>query len=81
MQYSFHKKCDTFARTSIGRTWLAEVVSQGTHIAYDCSGPPQSKYTSYAHKIFELSKIKSIAFGRNSPSVRVKPSVTNGEAS
>ena len=59
--YSFHKKCDTFSRTTTGRTWLAEVVSQD-HTHYT-----QLLWTSTIkiHIIdsqpFELSKIKSIA--------------------
>ena len=81
MRYSFHKKCDTFARTTIGRTWLAEVVSQD-HTHYTqllCTST--IKIHIIDSQMFELSKIKSIAFGRDSPSVRVKPCVTCAEAS
>ena len=75
------QKCDTLARTTIGRTWMAEVDSQDhTHYTQLLWTPTIKIHIIDSHSL-ELSKIKSIAFGRSSPSVRVKPSVTPTEAS
>ena len=64
------QKCDTFGRTTKGRTWLA---SQD-HPLYTQLIWTSTIKTHHRLTIVELSKLKSIAFGRNSPSVRVKPS-------
>ena len=70
------QKCDTFDRTAKGRDWLA---------SQDHPDYTQLIWTSTIkiHIIDsqKLLKYKAIAFGRDSHSVSVKPSVTQAEAS
>ena len=68
------QKCDTFGRTAKGRTWLA---SQDHPHYTQLIWTSTIKINIIDSQFFELSKIKSIAFDRNSPSGRVKPSVTH----
>ena len=66
-----------FPRTTPG--WQNEF--PGSHSFHMIDPAVQNQNIHHRLAIFELSKIKSIGFGRNSPSLRVKPSVTCSEVS
>ena len=59
MHYSFHRKCDTFTRITIGRIGLAEVVSQD-HTLHMIALDLHNQITHHRLKTFELSKIKAL---------------------
>ena len=72
------QKCDTFGRTEKGRTWLTS--QDHTDFTQLISRSPIKIHIIDSQKVNYL-KYKAIAFSRNSPSVSVKPSVTQAEAS